>query len=53
VRSGGLGYVKVDAPEKYDNLPVPLKGGGYNKTTVFTTSMTHQLHCLVSSTPVS
>jgi len=40
----GLGYVVVDHPERYDNLPVPLKG--YNHTT-YTTSMTHQLHCLV------
>lgn len=39
----GLGYVQVDDPSDYDNLPHPLKG--YSNT-VFTTSMTHQLHCL-------
>jgi hypothetical protein len=39
----GLGYVKVLTPEKYNNLPTPLSE--YSPTT-FTTSMTHQLHCL-------
>lgn len=39
----GLGYVKVDDRSGYDNLPHPLQG--YSKA-VFTTSMTHQLHCL-------
>jgi hypothetical protein len=42
--AAGLGFVKVDNPEDYDNLPTPL--AEYNGT-VFTTSMTHQLHCLV------
>lgn len=39
----GLGYVKVDHPENYNNLPTPLPE--FNKT-VFTTAITHQLHCL-------
>lgn len=39
----GLGYVQVDDPSGYDNLPHPLRG--FSRT-VFTTSMTHQLHCL-------
>lgn len=39
----GLGYVQVDNPSDHDNLPHPLKGYA---NTVFTTSMTHQLHCL-------
>ena len=30
---------------EYDNLPTPLPE--YSPNTVFTTSMTHQLHCLV------
>lgn len=42
----GLGYVKVDDPSRYNNLPHPLVG--YNGSTVFTTSVTHQLHCLHS-----
>ncbi|KAJ9137311.1 hypothetical protein NKR23_g9270 [Pleurostoma richardsiae] len=39
----GLGYLKVEQPEKYNNLPTPLPEFSH---TVFTTSMTHQLHCL-------
>lgn len=39
----GLGYLKVSDPSRYDNLPHPLEG--YDDT-VFTTSVTHQLHCL-------
>ncbi|KAF2102910.1 hypothetical protein NA57DRAFT_71895 [Rhizodiscina lignyota] len=39
----GLGYVRVDNPEDYDNLPTPLPE--YD-VPVFTTSVTHQLHCL-------
>ncbi len=39
----GLGYVKISDPEKYNNLPTPLLE--YPPST-FTTSMTHQLHCL-------
>ncbi|KAK8121375.1 hypothetical protein PG999_005495 [Apiospora kogelbergensis] len=41
----GLGYVKVHDPENYNNLPTPLVG--YSPNT-FTTSVTHQLHCLHS-----
>ncbi|KAF2190988.1 hypothetical protein K469DRAFT_732514 [Zopfia rhizophila CBS 207.26] len=40
----GLGYVLVEDPERYDNLPHPIHD--YPNKTVFTTSMTHQLHCL-------
>ncbi|KAK6864834.1 hypothetical protein PG990_005727 [Apiospora arundinis] len=40
----GLGYVKINNTEKYDNLPTPLVG--YGEDFVATTSMTHQLHCL-------
>ncbi|KAF2733050.1 hypothetical protein EJ04DRAFT_513488 [Polyplosphaeria fusca] len=40
----GLGYVGVKDPSKYDELPKPIHD--YTKKTVFTTSMTHQLHCL-------
>lgn len=42
----GLGYVEVHDPSKYDNLPPrPLEGPNI-KNTVYTTSVTHQLHCL-------
>ncbi|OLN92793.1 hypothetical protein CCHL11_06693 [Colletotrichum chlorophyti] len=40
----GLGYLDIKNPERYDNLPVPLPE--FAPRTVFTTSMTHQLHCL-------
>jgi hypothetical protein len=40
----GLGYVEVKEPTQYSNLPTPIHD--YTKQTVFTTSMTHQLHCL-------
>lgn len=40
----GLGYVEVKDPGKYSNLPRPIHD--YASQTVFTTSMTHQLHCL-------
>ncbi|KAK0384952.1 hypothetical protein NLU13_7431 [Sarocladium strictum] len=40
----GLGYVEVGMAYEYDNLPTPLPE--YFPNTVFTTSMTHQLHCL-------
>jgi hypothetical protein len=40
----GLGYQVVEDPEKYNNLPTPLPE--YKAKTVFTTSITHQLHCL-------
>ncbi|KAK0643303.1 hypothetical protein B0T16DRAFT_415652 [Cercophora newfieldiana] len=39
----GLGYVRINNTQDYDNLPTPLEG--YPEST-FTTSMTHQLHCL-------
>ncbi|OIW28786.1 hypothetical protein CONLIGDRAFT_654897 [Coniochaeta ligniaria NRRL 30616] len=39
----GLGYVEVPHPETHNNLPKPLDG---YSATVFTTAMTHQLHCL-------
>ncbi|KAF2473135.1 uncharacterized protein BDR25DRAFT_302137 [Lindgomyces ingoldianus] len=42
----GLGYVLVKNQTKYDNLPTPIIN--YPNQTVFTTSMTHQLHCLYS-----
>lgn len=42
----GLGYVEVHDPSMYDNLPLrPLEGPGIANT-VYTTSVTHQLHCL-------
>lgn len=42
----GLGYVEVHDPSKYNNLPnQPLQGPGFSHT-VYTTSVTHQLHCL-------
>ncbi|KAK2017183.1 hypothetical protein LZ32DRAFT_40472 [Colletotrichum eremochloae] len=40
----GLGYLVVNDTSAYGNLPVPLPE--YAPRTVFTTSMTHQLHCL-------
>jgi len=43
IPTGGLGYVEVPHPETYANLPTPLEGYA---ATVFTTAMTHQLHCL-------
>ena len=36
----------MDNPSEYDNLPTPIHD--YPNTTVFTTAMPHQLHCLVS-----
>ncbi|KAH8894750.1 hypothetical protein GQ53DRAFT_643036 [Thozetella sp. PMI_491] len=39
----GLGYVRIADSENYDNLPTPLPE--YDGA-VFTTSVTHQLHCL-------
>lgn len=39
----GLGYIHINSTANYDNLPTPLKT--YPDYT-FTTSMTHQLHCL-------
>ena len=43
LQTEGLGYVLINNTLDYDNLPTPLKG--YPDHT-FTTSMTHQLHCL-------
>ncbi|KAH6634672.1 hypothetical protein B0J18DRAFT_453373 [Chaetomium sp. MPI-SDFR-AT-0129] len=39
----GLGYVQINDTSRYKNLPNPLKS--YPDST-FTTSVTHQLHCL-------
>lgn len=39
----GLGFVEIQHPEKYPPLSTPYMK--YNKT-VYTTSVTHQLHCL-------
>ncbi|RAR05089.1 hypothetical protein DDE82_004107 [Stemphylium lycopersici] len=38
------GYVNVKSPSEYSNLPHPIHD--YPNQTVFTTSVTHQLHCL-------
>lgn len=40
----GLGYVNVKDPSQYNNLPQPIHD--YPNQTVYTTSVTHQLHCL-------
>jgi hypothetical protein len=40
----GLGYVNVKNPSEFSNLPHPIHD--YPNQTVFTTSVTHQLHCL-------
>ncbi|KAF2006925.1 hypothetical protein P154DRAFT_558871 [Amniculicola lignicola CBS 123094] len=40
----GLGYIQIKNPKSYDNLPHPIHD--YPSQTVYTTSMTHQLHCL-------
>ncbi|TEA18565.1 Oxidase ustYa [Colletotrichum sidae] len=40
----GLGYLDVTNPQRYGNLPAPLPE--FAPRSVFTTSMTHQLHCL-------
>jgi hypothetical protein len=42
----GMGFVWVNDTEKYHDLPTPVEWD--EGKTVFTTSMTHQLHCLVS-----
>jgi hypothetical protein len=44
VTTEGLGYVEVKSPKEYNNLPHPIHD--YPSQTVFTTSLTHQLHCL-------
>jgi len=43
ITAEGLGYIHINNTANYDNLPTPLKT--YPDYT-FTTSMTHQLHCL-------
>ncbi|KAF2852749.1 hypothetical protein T440DRAFT_466332 [Plenodomus tracheiphilus IPT5] len=40
----GLGYVNVKNASNYSNLPQPIHD--YPSKSVFTTSVTHQLHCL-------
>ena len=40
----GLGYLGIKDPQNYHDLPRPLVGYAGH---VATTSMTHQLHCLV------
>ncbi|KAG9205371.1 hypothetical protein G6514_008011 [Epicoccum nigrum] len=40
----GMGFQHIKRPEQYHDLPTPIVWD-QNKT-VFTTSMTHQLHCL-------
>ncbi|ORY68483.1 uncharacterized protein BCR38DRAFT_335827 [Pseudomassariella vexata] len=40
----GMGFQLVQEPEKYHDLPTPIIWD--EGTTVFTTSVTHQLHCL-------
>lgn len=39
-----MGFQWVKDPSKYHDLPHPIQW--YEGMTVFTTSMTHQLHCL-------
>ncbi|KAK0714540.1 hypothetical protein B0H67DRAFT_644390 [Lasiosphaeris hirsuta] len=39
----GLGYVQINDTSGYDNLPRPLL---FYPNSTFTTSMTHQIHCL-------
>jgi hypothetical protein len=38
-----MGFQKIPDPENYHDLPTPIV---WPNATVFTTSMTHQLHCL-------
>jgi hypothetical protein len=44
VSTEGLGYLHIKEPSLYNNLPHPIHD--YPNKTVFTTSMTHQLHCI-------
>jgi len=44
----GMGFVWVNETHKYHDLPTPVD---WPDKTVFTTSMTHQLHCLVGLHP--
>ncbi|CAN9156663.1 unnamed protein product [Alternaria alternata] len=39
----GMGFQSIPDPENYHDLPTPIV---WPNATVFTTSMTHQLHCL-------
>ncbi|KAF9728696.1 hypothetical protein PMIN01_13076 [Paraphaeosphaeria minitans] len=39
----GMGFQSIPDPENYHDLPTPIV---WPNQTVFTTSMTHQLHCL-------
>lgn len=39
----GMGFQEIPNPEAYHDLPTPIV---WPNATVFTTSMTHQLHCL-------
>jgi hypothetical protein len=39
----GMGFTWVNHTERYHDLPTPIR---WPDKTVFTTSMTHQLHCL-------
>ncbi|KNG51764.1 hypothetical protein DDE82_008455 [Stemphylium lycopersici] len=39
----GMGFQQIPDPENYHDLPTPIV---WPNATVFTTSMTHQLHCL-------
>ncbi|KAH6855885.1 hypothetical protein B0I37DRAFT_411849 [Chaetomium sp. MPI-CAGE-AT-0009] len=41
----GLGYVQINNTRSYNNLPTPLE---LYPDSTFTTSVTHQLHCLHS-----
>lgn len=38
-----MGFQQIPDPEKYNDLPTPIV---WPNATVYTTSMTHQLHCL-------
>lgn len=44
----GMGFVWVNETHRYHDLPHPVD---WPDKTVFTTSLTHQLHCLVGSSP--
>jgi len=39
----GMGFQEIPDPENFNDLPTPIV---WPNATVFTTSMTHQLHCL-------
>lgn len=45
----GMGFQWVNDTHKYHDLPTPIVWD--EGMTVFTTSVTHNLHCLVSSVP--